>query len=345
MGKKSREKKAKQLERDRKREEGEAAARVTSDEASSSSTAHHHTPAAAEKPSTDDTQADEPASTPVIASDSTAAVGEKLRAFCQSCVERLADDIKTWANREFSGSIAAAKAAAERGDAKAQYAIGFMIKFADLPGGNVNKRLGKAVAQGYADAFLWSAVCGVKMLVSGNCPQGQEEAYNDAATNILTASAVKYNSAEAQYIVGMFKCFRLGCARSKPGMLKTVVPQSRASGLCGGAVGAGRVVPPGSFLRLPRALRPPVHQTRCQAEPRRVPRALERAVQLRVLRRRRRPPEVLDVPRDDVLARRSTSAKAEASAQCAKLRCRTRRLARARSPIHACRWISIERSN
>ena len=95
MGKKSREKKAKQLERDRKREEGEAAARVTSDEGSSRSTAHHDTPAAADKPSTDDTQ-DEPAATAVSASDPTAAVGEKLRAFCDSCVQRLHDDITTW---------------------------------------------------------------------------------------------------------------------------------------------------------------------------------------------------------------------------------------------------------
>jgi hypothetical protein len=136
MRKKSREKKAKQLERDRKREEvGEAAARVTLDEASSSSTAHHDTPAAAAKPSMDDTE-DGPASTTMSASDSNAAVIERLHAFGQSCVQRQYEDIKTWVDGEFSGDVDAVKAAAERGDARAQYAVGFAMKFTDLPGDN-----------------------------------------------------------------------------------------------------------------------------------------------------------------------------------------------------------------
>jgi hypothetical protein len=84
MGKKSREKRAKQLERNRKREEGEYAASVTdpAEQEEVTPAQLHDTPAAVAKPSTDDTKDDEPASTTVIASDSTAAVAEKLRAFC-----------------------------------------------------------------------------------------------------------------------------------------------------------------------------------------------------------------------------------------------------------------------
>jgi hypothetical protein len=93
---------------------------------------HHHTPAAAAKPSTDDTQYDEPASTAVSASDSAAAVTERLHAFSISCVRRLGKDIKTWLDVEFSRDLDAVKAAAERGDAKAQYAIGFLMKFTFL---------------------------------------------------------------------------------------------------------------------------------------------------------------------------------------------------------------------
>jgi TPR repeat protein len=220
MGKKAREKKAKQLERDRKREEGEAAARVTSDEGSSRSTAHHDTPAAADKPSTDDTQ-DEPAATAVSASDPTAAVGEKLRAFCDSCVQRLHDDITTWVDCEFSGDIDAVKAVAERGDAQAQYAIGFLKLFTDLSSDNGVEWLRKAVNQDNADAIFAMGVLGVRLIVRGQFPQGQEEEYNDGAKCWLTESAVEHNSANAQYIMGMLDCFLHGCARSKPDMLKT----------------------------------------------------------------------------------------------------------------------------
>jgi hypothetical protein len=81
---------------------------------------------AAAKPSTDDTQA-EPASTAASAPDSNAAAGEKLSAFCLSCLQRLGNDAIEWVNGAFSGDIIdAVKAAAERGDAKAQNAVGFL---------------------------------------------------------------------------------------------------------------------------------------------------------------------------------------------------------------------------
>jgi hypothetical protein len=279
MGKKSREKKAKQLKRDRKREEGEAAARVTSDEGgSSSSTAHHsrarvrvvglvsatsshlngregtrgafdrstgryavrlsdgkkisvkpgnlepdpdhhHTPAAAAKPSTDDDTHDNDSASiaAVIASDSTAAMGEKLRAFCESCVERMGEDIISWVDSEFSGDLNAVKAAAERGDAKAQYALGFLMAFSDLPNDNGVEWLQKAAAQGYADASLAIGVGGVNGMVRNKCPQSQEKRFHNRAIEWLTRSAVEHNSDDAQYLVGMLDCWKQRCARSKPG--------------------------------------------------------------------------------------------------------------------------------
>jgi TPR repeat protein len=111
----AREKKA-QLERDRKRE------------------ATAHGKLREDGPSDDTTDA--PDSTAVGASNSAAALAEKLGAFIQSCKERMFDDIQTWVDGEFSsGDYDAVKAAAERGDAKAQYAIGFMMTYGFIPGG------------------------------------------------------------------------------------------------------------------------------------------------------------------------------------------------------------------
>jgi hypothetical protein len=227
MGKKSREKRAKQLERDRKREgEGKASPGATSrvtGPADEVPPAHHDTPAAAAVPSTDDTHDDEPASTTVSAFDSTAAVAEKLDAFCRSCTDRLGEDIVTWVNGEFSGSVAAVKAAARRGDAKAQYAIGFMMAFRGMSGGYdvAISLLRKATDQGYPDAFFGMGQLCAAVIVRGDFLQGREEAAHDVATAILTTSAVEHHSADAQYVLGMFDCFLHGCARSKPGMLKT----------------------------------------------------------------------------------------------------------------------------
>jgi TPR repeat protein len=233
MGKKSREKRAKQLERDRKKLSEEGGPSTSSPGASTSRVAeheqeevppdHHDTPAAAGTPSADDTHDDEPASTAVNAPDSTAAVAEKLLAFCHSCDERQYEDIKTWVDGEFSGDIAAVKAAAERGDAKAQYAVGFMMTFGAIPGSGddgINWLL-KAADQGYADAILAVGVSLAGVIVRGNCPQGREEAFHNEAKHWLTKSAVEHHSADAQYLIGMLDCFLHGCARSEPDMLTT----------------------------------------------------------------------------------------------------------------------------
>jgi hypothetical protein len=217
MGKKSREKKAKQLERDRKREgEGNPGASTSRVKEVPD---HNNTPAADAKSSTDDTR-DEPASTTVRSSDSTSAVGERLRAFCESCMERLGDEIDTWVHGEFSSNIAPVKAAAERGDAKAQHAIGFMMLSGFIPDDG-DRWMHKAEGQGYGDAFLALGVMFVGVIVHGRSPQGQEEAYNNAAKTYLTKSAVEQHSADAQYILAMLDCFQHGCSRSKPDMLKT----------------------------------------------------------------------------------------------------------------------------
>jgi hypothetical protein len=221
MGKKSREKRAKQQERDRKKLSEEGGASTSSPGASTSRVAepdHHDTPAAAAMPSTDDTHDDdEPASIAVSASDSTAAVAEKLLAFCQSCMERLGSDIQTWVNGEFSGNIDAVKAAAERGDAKAQYAIGFMMS----SGNDWGTLLGKALNQGYPDATLATGLVGVKCTLQGSYPQGQGVLTHAIAKRYLTESAVDHNSADAQYIRGMLDCWQHENARSKPDMLET----------------------------------------------------------------------------------------------------------------------------
>jgi TPR repeat protein len=231
MGKKSREKRAKQLERDRKKLSEEGGPSTSSPGASTSRVAeqeqeevppdHHDTPAAAANPFTDDTHDDEPASTAVSASDSTAAVAEKLSAFRQSCQQRLREDILSLVDGEFSGDVEAVKAAAERGDAKAQYAVGYMITFTDLPGDDDDglEWLYKAAAQGYPDAILAMGLLYVNAVVLRICPQG--EAYTNAAKSRLTKSAVDHDSADAQYMLGMFDCFQHGCARPKPNMLET----------------------------------------------------------------------------------------------------------------------------
>jgi hypothetical protein len=228
MGKKSREKRAKQLERDRKKEgkasPGASTSRVTGP-AEEVPPAHHDTPVAAAMPSTDDTHDDEPASAIVSASDSTAALAEKLRAFCQSCFQRLGEDIQTWVVGEFSGDLNAVKAAAARGDAKAQYIIGFMILCDAIPSDGISW-LHKAAAQGYPDAIR---AVGAHLYLDAivrpgvNCPaHGLEEAaLRNGAKTFLTTSAVEHHSAEAQYLLGMLDCFLDGCARSKPDMLKT----------------------------------------------------------------------------------------------------------------------------
>jgi hypothetical protein len=206
MGKKSREKRATQLERDRKRDEGGAGPSSSSPDASNSRVAgppaHHDTPAAAAKPSTDDMQGDESASTTANASDSTAAVTDKLRVFCESCADRLADDFDTWVDGEFSRDIdavkAAVKAAAERGDAKAQYATGFMMSCGVIPSdvGDSSGWLRKAATQDYPDSILAVGVRLVAVIVRGNCPQGQEEAFHSSAKTLLTRSAVEHHSAK-----------------------------------------------------------------------------------------------------------------------------------------------------
>ena len=176
MGKKSREKRAKQVKRDKKRDE--AAARVVDPtEQEEVPSDNNNTPAADAKPSTDDTH-DEPASTIVRPSDSTAAVGEELRAFCKSCAQRLVDDIDTWVDgADFSGDIDAAKAAAERGDAKAQYALGFLTTFLDIPGFEDDAGgaiwLRKATEQGCPPAFLSVGVRRVDMIVCSNYMRGK----------------------------------------------------------------------------------------------------------------------------------------------------------------------------
>ena len=181
MGKKSREKRAKQIERDRNREGGGAGpssssgaptSRVAEQEQEETPPDHRNTPAAAAaKPSTDDTHDDEPASTAASASDSTAAVAEKLLTFSHSCVHRLGEDIKTWVDGKFSRDVNVVKAAAERGDAKAQYAVGFMMAYDLIPGdaGDGVTWLRKAAAQGYADACLAMGLMGVEAVVLGNC--------------------------------------------------------------------------------------------------------------------------------------------------------------------------------
>jgi hypothetical protein len=113
-----------------------------------------------------------------------------------------------------------------------------------------------------------------------------------------------------------------------------VVPHggaSSASAPQGGAVGAGRVVPPRCLLRRPHGLRPQVHQTAVQARPRRCPQPHGGAAPLRVPRRVRRSSEVQDVPRTRLgtattCARRSTGARAAAASSTVTM-CRTRRFA------------------
>jgi TPR repeat protein len=206
MGKKSREKRAKQIERDRKREgEGNPGASTSRAAEQEEVPPTHH-----------DTQDDEPASTTVSTTDSTAAVAEKLLAFCQSCTDRLDEDIGSWVD-------GAVKAAAESGDAKAQYAIGFAKIIRRVPGDDDDALLWikKAGDQGCADALFALGMMTLDVIVRGKCPQGLEEDTHDAAKGWLTASAVQHNSAEAQYILGMLDCWKYGCARSKPDMLKT----------------------------------------------------------------------------------------------------------------------------
>jgi hypothetical protein len=128
----------------------------------------HDTPAAAAKPSTDDTHV--PASTTVRASDSTAAVAEKLLALCSSCMERLSEDIVSWVGGdEFSGDVDAVKAAAEREDAKAQHTIGFMMLCSFIPGDGV-MWLANAAAQGYADKKQASCGSSSSSSSSAACP-------------------------------------------------------------------------------------------------------------------------------------------------------------------------------
>jgi hypothetical protein len=223
MGKKSREKRAKQLERDRKREgEGNPGASTSrvADPAEQEEVPpnHHDTPAAAAKPSMDATHDDEPASTVVSASDSTAAVAEKLLAFYTTCLDRLGEDIETWFDGEFSRDIHAVKAAAERGDAKAQYIVGFMTTFDVIPrdGADGARWLHKAAAQGYPDAILALGVMSLDILLRGNYAH-----LLNGVKRLLTESAVEHHSADAQYVLGMLDCWKHGCARSKPDMLET----------------------------------------------------------------------------------------------------------------------------
>jgi hypothetical protein len=172
---------------------------------------HYDTPAAAM-----------PSSDTVSTSDSTTALAEKLLAFCQSCTDRLGDDIKTWVDGEFSGDIDAVKDAAERGDAKAQYAIGFLKIINCTPGGVLGiSWLCNAAVQAYADAILAMGVFAVNYFVGGKCEQGDEEASHIVAKKTLTMSAVEHNSAEAHNLMGMLDCIMHGCARSKPDMLET----------------------------------------------------------------------------------------------------------------------------
>jgi hypothetical protein len=232
MGKKSREKRAKQQERDRKRE-GKEEGPASSPGASTSTSRvtvpaeqevqppdHHDTPAAAATPSSSDDTEDEPASTTVSASDSTAAVAEKLCAFSHSCLQRLHDDIDTWVVGEFSGDIDAVKAAAERGDAKAQYALWLLTREGRIPGDG-DRWMDKAAVKDYPITILAAGVRTVDALVRGECLQGQEEVTCNETKYVLMESAVKHHSAEAQYILGMLYCWQHGCARSKPDMLKT----------------------------------------------------------------------------------------------------------------------------
>jgi TPR repeat protein len=227
IGKKSREKRAKQLQREREREGKASPGASTSRVAGPAEVAeevppdHHDTPAAAATPSTDDTRDDAPASTAVSAADSSAAVAERLLAFCESCQQRLSEDIETWVDGELSGDIDAVKAAAVRGDAKALCAIGVLQANGRIPAVDASDWLCKAAAQGYPDAFFAIGVGFVDIIVNGLTPQGQEERTHSAAKGWLAKSAVDHNSADAQYLRGMFWCWKHGCARSKPDMLET----------------------------------------------------------------------------------------------------------------------------
>jgi hypothetical protein len=97
----------------------------------------------------------------------------------------------------------------------------------------------------------------------------------------------------------------------------------------------------GIFLRRARAFRPPVHQTGRQAGTRRRHRPHEGAVQLSVLRRHRRPPEVLNVPCDDVL-RLHVLEEAPAPRRRCQRSLRSRAAAQGDVPSHVRRPLRVE---
>jgi TPR repeat protein len=230
MGKKSRQKA--KVERDKQKKAAAGAAGGSGEDKSEEAekaafTSPPSFDGAAAKPSTVDTQ-DEPTSTTVSASDSTTAVAEKLRACCSSCTKRQYEDIKTWVLSELSGDFDAVKAAARRGDAKAQYAFGFMMICGVIPDDDAAGWQRKAAEQGYPDGVLACGVLCVDVLLQNarslvNTSSPEELKVNSiiVAKKWLTESAVEHNSAEAQYLMGMLDCYLHGCARSKPDMLET----------------------------------------------------------------------------------------------------------------------------
>jgi hypothetical protein len=122
----------------------------------------------------------------------------KLHTFVDNATDAIHDDITSWAESEFSGDFTALTAAAEGGDAKAQFAMGFT---SNISGEEQVDWMGRALDQGGIDALLYYGLLFAEDACGQNDEAEYEEMKEEAMSDLKMPAAS--GSATAQHAVGM----------------------------------------------------------------------------------------------------------------------------------------------
>jgi TPR repeat protein len=123
---------------------------------------------------------------------------KKLNTFADNAAEVKYDETVSWVESEFSGDFAALTAAAEGGDAKAQFAVAFS---SSISGEEQEEWLVRATDQGCIDALLFSGLLYVQDACGQNDGAELEVAKEKAMSDLQMPAA--NGSATAQHAVGM----------------------------------------------------------------------------------------------------------------------------------------------